>query len=153
VSFTEFVAAQQRGLLRFAMVLTCDAHLAEDIVQDVITRTFVRWQLIGTMDHPAAYVRRMIVNDFLSWRRRWSRTKPFAVLPDDAAYQPDHAAMHAERSALAAELAKLPRRQRTVLVLRFYLGMSDSEIAAALVARQARCAATPPGHYVPCASS
>jgi RNA polymerase sigma-70 factor (sigma-E family) len=130
--FEEFAGASLPALLRFAVVLTGDRGLAEDVTQEVLARVYERWTKIGALDAPEFYVRRMIVNEYLSWRRRWSRVVPHAdppLRPDDA---PDHAATHAERDALRTELDKLPRRQRAVLVLRYYAGMSDTEIAEVL---------------------
>jgi RNA polymerase sigma-70 factor (sigma-E family) len=131
VKFTDYVTANQRTLLRFAMALTGDARLAEDVVQDSLARAFQRWDRISVLDRPHAYVRRMIVNEYLSWRRRWSRVQPLAdIEPDEV--QPDHAVEHAERETMIARLARLPRKQRAVLALRFYEGMSDAEIAETL---------------------
>ena len=131
MTFTDYVQANQRGLLRFAMALTGNARLAEDILTDVLGRAYERWDRISAVDRPHAYVRRMIVNEYLSWRRRWSRVQPFAEI-EPADVQPDHAAEHAERTAMIARLARLPRKQRAVLALRFYEGMSDAEIAETL---------------------
>jgi len=131
VTFDEFVAERQRPLLRLAMVLTGDARHAEEIVQDVLVRACEQWDRIGEMALPAAYVRRMVVNEFLSLKRRWARIVPFDPIRHDAE-RPDHAAEHAERDAVVAELAKLPRRQRAVLALRYYDGRSDDQIAEIL---------------------
>jgi len=131
VIFTEYVAEHQRGLLRFATALTTDEALGEDIVQDVLARAYAKWDAISALDRPHAYVRRMIVNEYLSWRRRWARITPYADV-EPAGIEVDHAAQHADRSALMAEIARLPRKQRAVLALRFYEGMSDPEIAETL---------------------
>ena len=86
---------------------------------------------IAEMEHPEAYVRRMVVNEFLSWRRKWARYVPYAEVDPDAR-EPDYAEAQAERSALLAQVGKLPRRQRAVLVLRYYEGLSDAQIARLL---------------------
>jgi RNA polymerase sigma-70 factor (sigma-E family) len=128
--FEEFAAARLSALLRFAGVLTGDRALAEDVVQDVLVRAHARWRKIGQMDRPELYVRKMIVNEFLSWRRRSWRFIPSGGGAElDDRYTADHAHGHAERESLLAELAKLPRRQRAVLVLRYYEGLSDNETA------------------------
>ena len=133
MTFVVFAAAWLPPLLRFAGVLTGDPALAEDVVQEVLLRASKRWNHIGALDHPESYVRKMIVNEYLSWRRRNWR-----VLPTGAAIEtsdretPDYARDHAERDALLTELGKLPRRQRTVLVLRYYQGLPDTEIADVL---------------------
>lgn len=131
MTFEEFVEARLTALLRFAVVLTGERGLAEDVVQEVLLRAHQKWRRIGALDVPEHYVRRMIVNEFLSWRRRWSRIVPQANVPEPRTVA-DHADNHAEREALRTELDKLPRRQRAVLVLRYYAGLSDSEIAEAL---------------------
>lgn len=130
--FAQFVGARQVPLLRFAMVLTGDARLAEDIVADVLGRAFEQWVRIGAMEYPNAYVRRMIVNEYLSWRRRLWRSVPHAVASDQLDEASDHAHLHAERSAMMLQLAKLPRKQRTAVVMRYYEGWTDQQIAALL---------------------
>jgi RNA polymerase sigma factor (sigma-70 family) len=107
VIFTEYVAAHQRGLLRFATAMTTDEAQAEDVVQDVLTRAYQRWDAIAALEHPHAYIRRMIVNAYLSWRRRWARVTPYADVEPDAVR--DHADQHADRAGLMAEIARLPR--------------------------------------------
>ncbi|SRR6266545_2112895 len=131
MTFEEFVSTRLPALLRFAAVLTGDRGLAEDVVQEVLLRAHQRWRKLSALDSPESYIRRMIVNEYLSWRRRWSRIVPQAE-PLDPRVIADHADLHSEREALRTELDKLPRRQRAVLVLRYYAGLSDSEIAEAL---------------------
>jgi len=137
MTFEEFAATRLPGLLRFAAVLTGDRALAEDVAQDALIRAYARWDRIGGMDRPELYVRKMVVNEFLSWRRRSWRLVPAgdAVMRD--ATEPDHALGHAERDALLAEVAKLPARQRAVLVLRYYEDCADAEIAGLLGCRPA----------------
>lgn len=131
--FEEFAAIRLPAVLRFAGVLTGDRAVAEDVVQEVLIRACARWQEIGRLDRPELYVRKMVVNEYLSWRRRSWRLLPNGSGTDvDDRRTPDHALAHAERDALLAELSKLPRRQRAVLVLRYYEGFSDSEIAELL---------------------
>ena len=128
--FEEFAATRLPAVLRFAGVLTADRALAEDVVQEVLIRASKRWDKIGQLDRPELYVRKMIVNEHLSWRRRSWRLLPTGSATDVAdRATPDHAGQHAERDALLTELGKLPRRQRAVLVLRYYEGFSDQEIA------------------------
>lgn len=133
MTFEEFAAARLPAVLRFATVLTGDPGLAEDVVQEVLIRASRRWPSIGCLDRPEAYIRKMVVNEYLSWRRRSWRLVPSGLAADmDERHTPDAAAGYPERDALLAELARLPRRQRTVLVLRYYEGLTDAEIAAAL---------------------
>jgi RNA polymerase sigma-70 factor (sigma-E family) len=133
MTFEEFAAERLPGLLRFAAVLTGDRDLAEDLAQEVLIRAHARWRSIGGLDSPEYYVRKMVLNEFLSWRRRSWRLVPSGRGSEvDRRQAPDHAIGLAERDALVAELAKLPARQRAVLALRYYEGLSDTEIADAL---------------------
>jgi RNA polymerase sigma factor (sigma-70 family) len=84
------------------------------------------------MDRPELYVRKMVLNEFLSWRRRSWRLIPAGDATFGSAVTADHAAGYAEHEAMIAELAKLPRRQRAVLALRYYEDRTDSEIAELL---------------------
>ena len=76
LTFEEFAAARLPAVLRFAAVLTGDRGLAEDVVQEVLLRASRRWETIAGLDRPEAYVRKMIVNEYLSWRRRSWRLVP-----------------------------------------------------------------------------
>jgi RNA polymerase sigma-70 factor (sigma-E family) len=141
MTFEEFAASRTPALLRYAAVLAGDRDLAQDIVQEVLARAHARWSRIARADAPDLYVRRMVTNEFLSWRRRRSgRLVPVGDLaenhrPHGMAVPPDTATVHAERDALLAEIARLPRRQQAVLVLRYYEGLSDGEIADLLGCR------------------
>jgi RNA polymerase sigma-70 factor (sigma-E family) len=133
MTFEEFANAELDALLRFTTVLTNDRGLGEDLVQDVLIRAQVRWGHIGRLDSPVGYVRRMIVNEFVSWRRKWARILPhpdLATLAELAT--PDHAEAHTERLALADRIATLPRKQRAVVVLRYLEDLPDDEIATVL---------------------
>lgn len=132
----DVVRAHLPGLLRYASILVGDEHTAADLVQEVLLRAHVRWHRIGLMDRPDLYLRRMVTNEHLSWRRRWHvRTiRPAAddVLAAHAESRADHALGVVEEDAMWRHLAALPPRQRTVLVLRYYEGLSDVEIAGVL---------------------
>ena len=135
MEFEDYVARQRPALMRFATILTGRTWLADDLVSDVLGRAFERWDRIGPMTEPNAYVRRMIVNDYLSWHRRLARTIPRAEVEVDEHVR-DDAAEHAERDAMIERLARLPRRQRAAIVLRYYLGLPDADIAAHLGCRE-----------------
>lgn len=127
MTFDEFAAARLPAVLRFATALTGDPDLAKDLVQEVLIRVSERWPEIGS---PEAYVRKMVVNEYLSWRRRSWRLIPWGAASDGSGgASPDPADGYAERQALLAEMAKLSRRQRTALVLRYYEGFSNTEIS------------------------
>ncbi|MBP2323691.1 RNA polymerase sigma-70 factor (sigma-E family) [Kibdelosporangium banguiense] len=138
MTFDEFMTARLPALLRYAAVLTGDVHLAEDIVQEVLVRTHRKWRRIGTLDLPERYVRRMITNEFLSWRRRKS-SQDMPVAPADMAEfgfeATDMAGRYAERDALSAQIDRLPRAQQAVLVLRYICDLPDAEIASLMGCR------------------
>lgn len=133
--FDAYVAARRAALMRFACVLTGQSWLADDLVSDVLGRAYERWARIGSLDDPHAYVRRMIVNEHLSWRRARARTAPDADVGAGIAV-PDDTDAHAARDEMLRRLDTLPRKQRAAVVLRYYAGLSDTEIAAELGCRE-----------------
>lgn len=130
--FDSFVVARGRALLRFAYVLCGNAHLAEDIVQEVLARAHRKWSRIEQMEAPEAYVRKAIVREYLSWRRRRASAEEVVAQVPEHADPRDPATALAERTEMWALLAGLPKAQRAVLVLRFYGDLADDEIANAL---------------------
>ncbi len=134
VDFDDFAAREIDGLLRYASVLTGDRELARDLVQDVLFKAYRRWSLVSAADHPRAYVRTMLTRVYLSWRRSWT-VRNVVLAYDDLPDGPptgDHAHTIAERDAVWQRLGALPRRQRSVLVLRYYERLTDAEIADVL---------------------
>jgi RNA polymerase sigma-70 factor (sigma-E family) len=126
--FAAFVASRRRVLLRSAWLLTGDWHLAEDLLQTALAKAYLAWRRV---DDPDAYVRRVLVTTYATWwRRRWNGERPTAVLPDRAAA--DTYPGVDLRHQVHAVLRDLPRRQRAVLVLRFFEDLSEAETAAAL---------------------
>jgi RNA polymerase sigma-70 factor (sigma-E family) len=135
-NFDDFVHSRGRALLRFAYVLSGDAHLAEDLVQEVLARMHRRWDRVTVMDNPEAYVRTSIVRQFLSWRRRRAaREAIVADVPEPAGLEEPQQRVLA-REQMWQLLASLPRAQRAVLVLRFYCDLPDDEIATLLDCRE-----------------
>jgi RNA polymerase sigma-70 factor (sigma-E family) len=130
--FDEYVVARGGGLLRFGYLLTGDRHLAEDLVQEALAHCHRKWQRIERLDAPDAYVRKAVLREYLSWRRRRSSTeRAIADVPDRPA-PADHADQLATRDELWTLLGRLPRMQRAVLVLRFFEDAADDDIAALL---------------------
>ncbi len=132
MTFEEFAEARLPALLAFATVLSGQRATAEDIAQEVLIRTHGKWDHIGSMDRPELYVRKMIMNEFLSWRRRSWRLVPSGDVAEDRPDSTDYATGHAEHQAMLAQIGRLPKRQRAVLVLRYYEDRSDAEIAELL---------------------
>ena len=130
--FDAFVQARGWALLRFAYVLSGDAHLGEDLVQEVLARMHRRWPKVIAMHHPEAYVRTAIVRQFLSWRRRRSAGETIlAEVPEPAGLAEPQQRVLAQ-DHMWRLLTGLPRAQRAVLVLRFYCDLPDDEIARLL---------------------
>lgn len=123
--FDEFVVARSGALLRTAYLLTHDSHLAEDLVQTSLTKAWFAWDRID--GDPGPYVRRILVNSYLSsWRRRWNGEQPTERLPERAYDEP------MDPTDLRSALRRLPRGQRAVIVLRYYEGLTEAETAQVL---------------------
>ncbi len=132
MTFEEFVSARLGALVRYATVLTAEPHLAEDITQNVLVAAQARWSRIGGMSAPESYVKRMVLNEFLSWRRRRAaRVVPLAGESLDGLLgsAPDPTVGRDERDAMLRLIATLPPRQRAVIALSFYEDLSVDEIA------------------------
>jgi RNA polymerase sigma-70 factor (sigma-E family) len=124
--FDAFVRARHAALLRYGTVLTGDPHSAADLVQDALERTGLAWARVQQQDDPEGYVRRVMANRNISQWRRLRRERLVAAPPEQA---------YDDRPAddvLWDVLARLPRRQRTVLVLRYYEDLSEAQIAKVL---------------------
>jgi RNA polymerase sigma-70 factor (sigma-E family) len=125
-SFEEFFTSAWPWAYRLAVFLTHDSSAAEDLAQEALASMSRQW---GAAERPEAYLRRSVVNLCWNWhrhRRVVARRLPLAVSDDgyDAGFD-----------ELADALAALPYRQRAVVVLRYYGGLSEAEIAAALGCR------------------
>ena len=128
-AFDEWVTARGPALLRLARVLTGDDILAEDVVQEALSRALPRWSRISRVADPYAYVRRMVVNEHTSWWRRFRRREsPVAepVGPEVASSPPSDGEDH---DRIWAACRRLPEVQRTAVVLRFYEQLEYAEIA------------------------
>ncbi|GII60948.1 RNA polymerase sigma factor [Sphaerisporangium krabiense] len=126
--FHEFVRTRQQSLMRTAYLLTGNPHLAEDLLQTVLTRVASHWAKLAKDGNPEAYARKALVNQAISWRRRKRVELPGAELPEPAeSGQHDEATVR--RLALRNALAKLTPKQRAVIVLRFYEDRSEHETA------------------------
>jgi RNA polymerase sigma-70 factor (sigma-E family) len=129
MEFEEYVAARGPALVRFAYLLTADAHAAEDLAQTALAEAYRRWRRIEG-EHPDAYVRRVLLHRYLKGRRRrWTGEIPAGSVPDRAAAGPDPAETLAHRDELRSALARLAPRARAVLVLRYYGDLDDQTIA------------------------
>jgi RNA polymerase sigma-70 factor (sigma-E family) len=129
-AFEEYVAVAWSRLLRSAWLLTGDWHRAEDLLQTVLARAYRRWPRIAG-GAPDAYLRSMLATTYLSWwRRRWRGEVPSADVPEASA--PDEYDGVEMRATLGRALARLPARQRAVLMLRFHGDLTEAATARAL---------------------
>ncbi len=132
VTLTAFVAQHSLGLTRFAYVLTGDRQLAEDLVQDCLLALHRRFGETLPIEAPVAYARRVIVNGQTSRMRRLAGSE---VVVDSVPDTGIDATDLSEQDAAWRMLATLPHRQRAVLVLRYYVDLTDDEIARTLGCR------------------
>jgi RNA polymerase sigma-70 factor (sigma-E family) len=131
------VRGRSTHLFQLALLLTgWNAAAAEDLVQIALERAYRRrWLLFGHGGSPEHYVRRVLVNATIDWRRvlRRRRELPLDAALDAAAVTvEDQADEVADRDLLLRALASLPPGQRAVLVLRYWEDLSNAEIAATL---------------------
>ncbi|GAA4984817.1 SigE family RNA polymerase sigma factor [Kitasatospora paranensis] len=126
----EFAAGCAGHLQKTAYLLTGgDLHLAEDLVQEALSRMFVRWRRLSRVENPAGYAHTVLVNTFLSLRRRRSSTERVTFeFPEIAVTDADPAV----RLTLLRALQSLSARDRAVLVLRFWEDRSVEDTAAVL---------------------
>ncbi|TCO13486.1 RNA polymerase sigma-70 factor (sigma-E family) [Kribbella steppae] len=128
--FDDFVRGSSTRLLRTAVLLTGDRAAAEDLVQEMYERVYVRWRRIHSA--PEAYARKTLAN-LAANRWRSKGRKPEVALADrhDPA-TPDGTEGYAVRDELLTALQELPPRQRAVVVLRYYEDLTEAQTAEAL---------------------
>jgi RNA polymerase sigma-70 factor (sigma-E family) len=133
-SFEEFVAGNSVRLFTVALLLT-GRHRpeAEDLLQDVLERAYRRWGRITRHGDPEPYVRKMLINAAVDRSRRLLRRREVPLLADSAdVAASDQVGAAGDRDLLLRALAGLPRRQRAVLVLRFFEDLSEAQAAVVL---------------------
>jgi RNA polymerase sigma-70 factor (sigma-E family) len=130
-AFTAYMEARQPALLRTAYLLTGDHAAAEDLVQTSLAKLYLAWDRVESRESLDGYVRRIMVNEHHSlWRRAWKRRELSADrLPEHGV---EDTYDDGESGRLWSFVQTLPRRQRAVVVLRFYEQLSEAETAAAL---------------------
>jgi RNA polymerase sigma-70 factor (sigma-E family) len=131
-AFREYVAGRSPALLRTAYLLTGHRGDAEDLLQTALAKTYLAWDRIRDRESVDGYVRRVMVNTRTSWwRRRKVEEYPTDTLPErrDDRDATDDLALH---DALWSALAQLPKRQRAMVVLRYYEDLSEAETADVL---------------------
>lgn len=126
--FAEFVMLRSAALQRAAYLMVGDVGLAEDLVQEALTRTYLAWPRLRDPHRAEAYTRKAITTTAIDWsrRRRW-RAERTGRLPEVAA--PDRTADVDDRTWLWLCLLQLPVRQRIAIVLRYYEDLTERETA------------------------
>jgi RNA polymerase sigma-70 factor (sigma-E family) len=128
--YTEYVSARLPALRRLAFLLAGDEHRADDLVQQTITTLFLKWRRASAAQHLDAYVRTMLVRTFVDEKRlAWARVRLFRQAPEPPPVESGGAE---DRQVVRAALARLPRRQQAVLVLRFFYDLPVDDVASAL---------------------
>jgi RNA polymerase sigma-70 factor (sigma-E family) len=129
--FRQFVDARLAQLRRTAYLLCGDPHGADDVVSVTLAKLLRQWRRVSRMEHPDAYLRRMLITSYLDERRRpWRVERPSESLPSPVVAAGEGEVL--DRVTLLAVLDRLPPRQRAVLVLRFFCDLSVEQTAAAL---------------------
>ncbi len=122
--FDDFYAERWAHAFRLATLMTRDAEAGADIAQDVFAKMSRRW---ATIERPDAYLQRALTNASSNWRRNGrtaARKRHLLAVRDDAEMPP--------LDGLGDAVARLPFRQRAVVVLRYYADLSEVDIARAL---------------------
>jgi RNA polymerase sigma-70 factor (sigma-E family) len=132
VEFEEYASARGQDLVRLGFTVSGDYQRAEDLAQIALMQAFRTWRRVRRADDPHNYVRRILVNSYLSMTRRRSFSEAPAAELDTDRTVPDPATGIVNSDDLWRALATLSARERVVLVLRYYQDMDDRTIADVL---------------------
>jgi RNA polymerase sigma-70 factor (sigma-E family) len=132
VEFEEYASARGQDLVRLGFTVSGDYQRAEDLAQIALMQAFRTWRRVRRADDPHNYVRRILINSYLSMTRRRSFSEAPAAELDIDRTVPDPATGIVNSDDLWRALATLSVRERVVLVLRYYQDMDDRTIADVL---------------------
>jgi RNA polymerase sigma-70 factor (sigma-E family) len=130
--FSDFMHGRWAQLVRLGYGLTGDLQLAEDLAQTAFARAYASWPRVRRAADPDAYVRKIVVNANLNRFRKHRVTEDLTAAVPEAAQPGDPPGRHEDRAALVAALLQLPQGQRAVVVLRYWLDMTEAEVAAVM---------------------
>jgi RNA polymerase sigma-70 factor (sigma-E family) len=132
-AITAIYSTEYGSLVRMSTVLVGDVGTAEEVVQDCFIAMHAAWRRLRDIDKALNYLRRSVVNRSRSVLRRRMVADRHAPRhqPDMPSAEQD-AITQLERAAVVAALRSLPPRQREALVLRYYLDLSEEEVASAM---------------------
>lgn len=130
--FVSYVTNHAYQLKKIAFLYTGDPDEAEDLLQTALARLYLAWPRVARQGDPTGYARKVLLTTHISLRRRrWHREYPTAVLPDQAdAF--DGIGRSDDMAVLRAALRQLSPRQRAVVILRYYVDMSERDVARTL---------------------
>jgi RNA polymerase sigma-70 factor (sigma-E family) len=131
-SFQDFVHSCSYRLFQVGCLLTGgDIHRAEDLVADALTRTYLAWSRVRAGD-AFGYARRTLVNLHVDWWRRLSRRELITSRPPERGGGADPSGAVAERDSVMRSLRRLTHRERAVVVLRYFLDLTEQDTATEL---------------------
>lgn len=129
-AFEEYAAVAWPALYRSAYLLAGNHADAEDLAQQTLLKAYRSWSRVQASDTPAAYLRTMLVNTYLSHRRpKKHRLEVLTDAPPEARLDPGGPE---DRLSLWPHVRLLPPQQRAVIVLRYYEDLTEQEIADTL---------------------
>lgn len=131
VEFEEWLVAREPSLHRLAHMLADQPHDADDLVQKTLAKMYLAWDRLHERHNIDTYARRVLINEHrTTWSRTQRRLEVITDKPPELA--PAGAQSQGKNSEVWAFVASLPPRQRAVIVLRYYEGLTESEIADVL---------------------
>jgi RNA polymerase sigma-70 factor (sigma-E family) len=130
-TFEVFARRSTPRLLRVAYLLTGDTSDAEDLAQEALVKVYRHWRKVQGFENPEAYLRRTLLNTYITQRRR-RQVATISLGDADAVSRDDLAARQATQDHVARALAQLSPRERAAIVLRYYCDFSHAEIADVL---------------------
>lgn len=130
--FDDFVRARSTALQRAAYLMVGDVSLAQDLVQEALTKTYVAWPRLHRASNAEAYTRKVITTTAISWFRRksWSNERVVSSLPETGVAGHDDSVVRS--TLLWTCLQHLPPRQRAAIVLRYYEDLTEAQTAEAM---------------------
>ena len=128
-AFTSYLLARQPALLRTAYLLTGDRATAEDVLQTSLAKLYLAWDRVERREAVDAYVRRIMLNEYRSmWRSPWRRREiAVDVVPETGSVTDRYD--DGQGDLLWSFVQTLPRKQRAVVVLRYYEELREAEVA------------------------
>ena len=129
--FSDFAHSRWPRLVRLAYGLTGDRGYAEDLAQTALASAYASWPRVRKADDPDAYLSRILLNSYRSGFRKRRVAERLSDSPPDSVLA-DPVGQHSDRAAVLAAVAALPPRQREVVLLRFWLDLTEAQAAKTL---------------------